>query len=109
MTDTPKRMWVVDEKPATDICWRDNIFFTDEKASACGWVLGDMVQYHRADLSADLVRAALEAAAKRSEYHKDARNSIYGKSRTDAGKAIRAMSSDPDAIAAIVARVTEGK
>ena len=83
---------------------------------------------HRADLSADLVRAGLEAAAKYHDeiYEHDAsgieHSSMVGIAISNRAeleqscrraemnaREIRAMASDPEVIAAIVARVTEGK
>jgi len=101
MTDAPKRIWVVDEKPAGDICWRDNIFFTDNKASGCGAGPLPLVEYHCADLSADLVRAGVLAGLE------SAAAPIY-KWSIAAAEEIEALSADPETIAAIVARVTEG-
>ena len=82
----------------------------------------------RADLSAELVRAGLEAAAKYHDeiYEHDAsgieHSSMVGIAISNRAeleqscrraemnaREIRAMASDPEVIAAIVARVTEGK
>ena len=59
----------------------------------------------RADLSADLVRAALEQAAQQAELN--ARNDIYSKARRDAARYVRDLANDPEAIAAIVASVVQ--
>ena len=75
MTDAPKRIWSFDETHHVETNPHNK--FADE--------------YHRADLSADLVRAALYET----------------RGRTWSG--VEALISDPEAIAAIVARVTEGK
>jgi len=79
----------MDEKPANDICWRDNIFFTDPKASACCFVGLPPKEFHRADLSTDLVRAALY------------------KTRGYTWSGVEALAADPEAINAIVAQVME--
>jgi hypothetical protein len=57
----------------------------------------------RADLSRDLVRAALERAAQEAEL--GARNDIYTKARRDAARCIRAMAKDDEAVAAIITSV----
>ena len=78
MTDAPKRIWARDHQYEPD--W----------TSDHDLVSKSHVEYHRADLSADLVRAALYET----------------RGRTWSG--VEALISDPEAIAAIVARVTEG-
>ena len=127
MTDAPKQIWAQDAEPRE--CnfigggwWDDEIGSTQYP---------HMVEYHRADLSADLVRAALERAAEIAEaaMKKHARETYSGEpvkvfaKNSDtiaqsaaktycAGailEAIRTISADPKAIAAIVARVTEGE
>jgi hypothetical protein len=85
MTDTPKRIWAV----VTEAEIVGPFPPCDDRAT----------EYHRADLSADLVRAALEAAACLAE------NDWL---EYDVADAIREDIKDfPKAIAAIVARVTE--
>ena len=88
MTDAPKRIWA--ELDGDDIIFHNNA--PDLKALIS---TGYLHQYHRADLSAELVRAALEAAA---EWLDDI-------GEEPAADELRAT----EAIAAIVARVTEGK
>ena len=82
MTDAPKRVWV---DPRIE-------FAEPEKQYGCN------TEYHRADLSANLVRAAyragLEAAAQYVEHQSDA-------------KTIRTLSPDHETVAAIVAQVME--
>ena len=82
MTETPKRVWV---NPDVEYAER-------EKQYGCN------IEYHRADLSADLVRAAyragLEAAAQYVEHQSDA-------------KTIRTLSPDHETVAEIVAQVME--
>ena len=53
MTDTPKRIWAWECDPAWKTAWDVDDAEAPPHAK----------QYHRADLSADLVRAAWEAAA----------------------------------------------
>jgi len=105
MENAPKRIWIMDEKPATNVCWRDNVFFTDVAASECynatGMLIPAEAEYHRADMSADLARAALEAAATR------ARDWVHGDAidmPADTGLWDYIMAADP---AAIVAQVME--
>jgi len=80
MTETPKRVWV---NPDVEYAER-------EKQYGCN------IEYHRADLSADLVRAAyragLEAAAQYVEHQSDA-------------KTIRTLSPVQETVAAIVEQV----
>jgi len=68
----------------------------------------DEVDAYIAGLSADLVRAALEAAA--AQWIETKVEGGHALAALEAmNSRIKALSADPEAIAAIVARVTEGK
>ena len=112
MTDAPKRIWAT-----TGILSGENWY-------SCKVIRG--TEYHLADLSANLVRAGylagLEAAAGKADYYRetcglDQDGNLYVSFKTEAfasailhetASSIRALDADREAIAAIVARVTEG-
>ena len=94
MADAPKRMYLDQDVEEGDgmfpRCF-ENPKYCNEPA----------VEYHRADLSHDLVRAALERAAERLL---GTINREYGDHR-DYRKAIRAIAKDDEAIEAIITSV----
>ena len=95
MSDAPKRMW----REIIALCemYPDGgAFYHETKPSR------PADEYHRADLSADLVRAGLEAA---SEMCEAATMDDVGDIIRGIGADIRALSADPEVIAAIVASV----
>ena len=89
MTDVPKRIWA--NKSINSECV---VSFASPSEQYC-------IEYIRADLSADLVRAALERAAERLL---GTINREYGDHR-DYRKAIRAMVKDDEAVEAIITSV----
>ena len=105
MTDAPKRIWA-----STGLYWDYKDDWT-EGSWSCGSDAG--AEYHRADLSADLVRAGylagLEAAAEQSLMPCGYANDTPNDRQVSVADDIRAIAPDQEAIAAIVARVTEGK
>ena len=111
MTDSTMRIWVTD---------RDEVWFSDDPTESRD---GRVSEYHRADLSADLVRAALERAAEFTTVNQVGINPrtgyvvgpalLGGTQGTHAGMAyadaIRAIATDPEAVASIVASVMGDK
>jgi hypothetical protein len=114
MTDAPKRIWA----------WAYRDIDTDETIDSGEWYLqdvgldGDETEYHRADLSADLVRAALERAADFISTHVYSTNGgttsmepvaqkFRGMDRHHAtiSIAIRAIAKDDEAVEAIITSV----
>ena len=97
MTETPKRLWA--RRHPTGV------------VEAADYKIEGEQQYHRADLSADLVRAALEAAAAAAD--KETKCALANSCNQEAmgavwaATAIRTLSADPEAVAAIVAQVME--
>ena len=98
MTDAPKRIWSNGKSNGAEgDCWLDcssepNPFLP--------------IEYHRADLSADLVRAGYLAGLEAAACLEEKRSAHWD------AKIIRALADDPtnpEAIAAIVACVTEAE
>ena len=94
MTDAPNRIWVT-ASTAIKNWMRVKSFERFPR-----------YEYHRADLSADLVRAALEEASEMCEV---ATMDHIGDIIRGIGADIRDIADNPEAVAAIVARVTEGR
>jgi len=94
MTDTPKRVYL-----DQDVEEGDGMFpRCFENPKYCG---EPAVEYHRADLSADLVRAALERAAETSKEIAD--QYVGYMSRVE--QAIRNTAKDDEAVEAIITSV----
>ena len=95
MTETPKGIWV-----NPDVEYADR-----EKQYGCN------IEYIRADLSADLVRAALEWVAGIADKQRESARSNNCKKEVVGAfwtaKSLRDLASDHEAIAAIVAQVME--
>jgi hypothetical protein len=97
MTDAPKRIWASPEHP-------------DENGYGGFWIKHKVLpahEYHRADLSADLVRAALERAANAVPDGIDSMSAVTAMALDSSENAIRDLADDPEAVAAIVAQVME--
>lgn len=95
MTDAPKRIWV--EPAIAEDGTHGSTAWPHEDAD---WPEKEF-EYHRTDLSAELVRAGLEAGAHLAEDNW---------SEHGVADAIRTgLKSDPEAVAAIVAQVMEKK
>ena len=102
MTDAPKRIWAFAKKD-----WF-NAGASTSKITSAG---AKDVEYHRADLSANLVQAGYLAGLEAAGYEGaipcyETRHVTLG---DKVSETIRAMSPNPEAIAAIVARVAEWK
>jgi len=95
MTDLPKRIWV---NPDVEYADRDKQY-------------GCNIEYHRADLSADLVRAGYLAGLKIALIVIGTYDEFATCSEccdvTEINKAVTRLSADPGDIAAIVAQVME--
>ena len=96
MTDAPKRIWIDDERP---IGGELHVFPNPPAIGAEDFVIA----YHRADLSANLVRAALERAAR--EALGEGFQGFYGPVQKAIAKRIRAMVKDDEAVEAIITSV----
>ena len=94
MTDAIKRIYATGN--ATSGSWNDAPLTMRSPPT--------QTEYHRADLSADLVRAGLAKAARAAFLHlvKD-----HGRVANQTANDIRKIADDPEAIAAIVAQVME--
>ena len=79
----------------------------DIRFPECEKQYGCDVEYHRADLSADLVRAALERAADSVPLGVNGMSALNAIALDAAENAIRAIANDPEAVAAIVASVVK--
>ena len=112
MTDSPKRIWATKDHNGETGSWNRTPSRMQEHMPK-GW----QTEYHRADISADLVRTALEAAftemrvfAPHEEHNTGPEHDIgYASGYHTAMHRTRALAADPEAVAAIVAQVMEGK
>jgi hypothetical protein len=98
MTQAPKRIWAEPSLPGYT-CERNEVY---------------TVEYIRADLSADLVRAALKSIVAKMgqlevDQHNNCKSEDYSDGISDCFNLAVKMTNDPDAVAAIVAKVMEGK
>lgn len=104
MTETPKRIYLDQDIEAGDgmfpRCF-ENPKYCNEPA----------IEYHHHDLSADLVRAALEMVAgiadKQREYARSNNCKTEAVGAFWTAKSLRTLASDPEAINAIVTQVME--